>query len=65
VRRIVVLDFITHISLHNAVAGAPGENNGVIREEDNASPPKPNPQSLPKGQIITGVHGTGQLCSRF
>ncbi|KAG1746282.1 hypothetical protein EDD22DRAFT_912126 [Suillus occidentalis] len=52
-RRIVVLVLFTHISLRNVAAGAPGENDGVIREEgEGYSSPKPNLQSLRKGRLL-------------
>ncbi|KAG1756974.1 hypothetical protein EDB19DRAFT_1932243 [Suillus lakei] len=49
----------------NAAAGAPGQDDGLIRDEDYASPPSPNPdlQQPPTAKMINaGEYGSGRLC---
>ncbi|KAG0703897.1 hypothetical protein DFH29DRAFT_874170 [Suillus ampliporus] len=54
----------------NAAAGAPTNDDDLIRDEDYipSTPPSPNPDSQQRpagGQIDIGDHGTGRLCGCF
>ncbi|KAG2746431.1 TolB, C-terminal domain-containing protein [Suillus brevipes Sb2] len=51
--------------LRIAAAGAPGDDDDLIRDEDYVSPPpSPNPGSRP-GIVSTGQHGSGRFCFCF
>ncbi|KAG1839363.1 hypothetical protein F4604DRAFT_1994211 [Suillus subluteus] len=50
--------------LRYATAGAPGDEDDMIRNEDYVSPPSPNPASRP-GIVNTGQHGSGRVCFCF
>ncbi|KAG1779582.1 hypothetical protein EV702DRAFT_1277067 [Suillus placidus] len=51
--------------LRYATAGAPGDDDDLIRDEDYVSPPpSPNPGSRP-GIVNTGQHGSGRFCFCF
>ncbi|KAG2754874.1 YVTN repeat-like/Quino protein amine dehydrogenase [Suillus brevipes Sb2] len=51
--------------LRIATAGAPGDDEDLIRDEDYVSPPpSPNPGSRP-GIVNTGQHGSGRCCFCF
>ncbi|KAG2739084.1 WD40 repeat-like protein [Suillus brevipes Sb2] len=51
--------------LRIAAAGAPGDDDDLIRDEDYVSPPpSPNPGSRP-GIVNTGQHGSGRFCFCF
>ncbi|KAG2337768.1 hypothetical protein BDR05DRAFT_992872 [Suillus weaverae] len=48
-----------------ATAGAPGDDDDLIHDEDYVSPPpSPNPGSRP-GIVNTGQHGSGRFCFYF
>ncbi|KIK41534.1 hypothetical protein CY34DRAFT_13002 [Suillus luteus UH-Slu-Lm8-n1] len=51
--------------LRIATAGAPGDDDDLIRDEDYVSPPpSPNPASRP-GIVNTGQHGSSRFCICF
>ncbi|KAG2350998.1 hypothetical protein BDR05DRAFT_955159 [Suillus weaverae] len=51
--------------LRYATAGAPGDDDDLIRDEDYVSPPpSPNPGSRP-GIVNVGQHGSGRFCFCF
>ncbi|KAG1780681.1 hypothetical protein EV702DRAFT_1276490 [Suillus placidus] len=51
--------------LRYATAGAPGDDDDLIRDEDYVSPPpSPNPGSRP-GIVNSGQHGSGRCCFCF
>ncbi|KAG2351001.1 YVTN repeat-like/Quino protein amine dehydrogenase [Suillus weaverae] len=51
--------------LRYATAGAPGDDDDLIRDEDYVSPPpSPNPGSRP-GIVNSGQHGSGRFCFCF
>ncbi|KAG2740513.1 YVTN repeat-like/Quino protein amine dehydrogenase [Suillus brevipes Sb2] len=51
--------------LRIATAGAPSDDDDLIRDEDYVSPPpSPNPASRP-GIVNTGQHGSGRFCFCF
>ncbi|KAG1771254.1 hypothetical protein EDD22DRAFT_842834 [Suillus occidentalis] len=50
--------------LRNAAAGAPGDDDDLIRDEDYVSPPTLSPNSRP-GIASLGQHGSGRCCFCF
>ncbi|KIK41657.1 hypothetical protein CY34DRAFT_805817 [Suillus luteus UH-Slu-Lm8-n1] len=50
--------------LRNAAAGAPGDDDDLIRDEDYVPPPSPSPNSRP-GIANAGQHGSGRFCFCF
>ncbi|KAG1721356.1 hypothetical protein EDD22DRAFT_974742 [Suillus occidentalis] len=50
--------------LRNAAAGAPGDDDDLIRDEEYVPPPSPSPNSRP-GIANAGQHGSGRFCFCF
>ncbi|KAG2358807.1 hypothetical protein BDR07DRAFT_1489030 [Suillus spraguei] len=50
--------------LRHAVAGAPGDDDSLIRVEDHVPPPSLNTGSCP-GSVNAGQHGRGRFCFCF
>ncbi|KAG2740511.1 WD40 repeat-like protein [Suillus brevipes Sb2] len=50
--------------LRIATAGAPGDDDDLIRDEDYVPPPSPSPNSHP-GIVNAGQHGSGRFCFCF